>query len=356
MRSILISHSNEEPDKEITMELYRYLSERKIDCWVDALLKAGHWTGQIGEIMYETPIVIFVASANSMKSKEVMKEVGYYIEHQKDGKSVIPFVIEEKYYLNPDKAAATAIYEFGANQLEAVFLEHYSTHEEAYERLIRLLPEWISRLENNPADFEYAEGDKVLAGYHGSDACVTVPPYVKEIADEAFLNNDALRKVIIPPSVEKIGLRAFYGCSNLMEAEGMEGVMEIEGSAFECTAIELCEGNGYCYAGIAFGGEPINGELTIKEGVKVVANEAFRYSDVRVITFPQGLKSIGAVAFSECIFLTSLRIPSSVERIGKYAFRGCKSLKSVVFEGDIPQGAQAAFDNFEKLIEGGEQR
>ncbi|MGN0807850.1 MAG: leucine-rich repeat protein [Candidatus Coproplasma sp.] len=354
MRSILISHSNEEPDKGITMELYRYLSERKIDCWVDALLKTGNWKDQIGKIMFETPIVIFVASANSMKSKEVMGEVGYYKAHQNEGKVIIPFIIDEKFYLNPDGEAGEAIYDFGANRLEAVFLEKYSTHEEAFERLIRLLPESVSRLENNPADFEYAQGDKVLVGYIGSDACVTVPPYVNEIADEAFLNNDAVRKVIIPPSVEKIGMRAFYGCSNLLEVVGMEGVIEIEATAFECTAIEPCEDNGYCYADVAFGGEPINGELTIKEGVKTVANEAFRYSDVKTITFPQSLKSIGAVAFAECIFLTSLRIPASVERIGKYAFRGCKSLKSVVFEGDIPQGAQAAFDNFEKLIQGGE--
>lgn len=357
MKSILISHSNKEPDLTITLELYRYLSGHKIDCWVDALMQAGGWRGQIGKVMLETPVVIFVASRNSITSDEVMKEVVFYRDRKKDGKIVIPFVIDEKYYLHPENAANDAIYdfvyEFGANSLQAVFLEHYSSHEAAFERLLRLLPVSVCRLENNPADFEYDQGDKILTGYRGGDACVTVPPYVREIAREAFMNCDAIQKVVIPPSVEKIGIRAFYGCSGLAEVAGMEGLKEIEATAFDETCVSAGMHGGY-YAGIAFGGDE-GSVLTIKDGTRIIANEAFRYCSAERVEFPQGLKSIGAVAFAESIFLKRLRIPATVERIGKNAFRGCKRLESVVFEGEIPKGAEEAFEDLQKLMKGEER-
>ena len=47
----------------------------------------------------------------------------------------------------------------------------------------------------------------------------------------------------------------------------------------------------------------------------------------------EGVKVIGEEAFINCIFLKKIVIPNSVKRIGNGAFRGCKSLKNI----DIPQ-------------------
>ena len=116
MKSVLISHSNREPDLGITLQLYRYLSARKIDCWVDALLESG-----------DASVVVFVASRNSLTSKEVMKEVGYFL--RTPNKTVIPFVIDMQYYLSPEKEAAQAIYSFGANSIQAVFAEKYPDYD-----------------------------------------------------------------------------------------------------------------------------------------------------------------------------------------------------------------------------------
>lgn len=356
MKSILISHSNREPDKTISMELYSYLSQRKIDCWIDALIKASSWRGQIGKVMLETPIVIFVASRNSIaETDEVMKEVLYYQRCRNEGKIVIPFVLDEQFYLHPvgaNEAFHEFIYEFGSNSLQAVFAERYPTHEQAFERLIQVLPDNVVRLDNNPADFVYEKGDEILTEYHGSDSCVSIPPYVKEIAREAFMNNDTLQKVIIPPSVKKIGLRAFYGCSQLSDVEGMEGLEEIEASAFDESGIAPRAENGYTISGIAFGGEPVEGTLHFCEGTRIIANEAFRYSNAHHIELPQSLKYVGTVAFADCIFIKDLKIPASVARLGKNAFRGCRKLERVVFEGEAPQDADQAFDNLSKIIDG----
>lgn len=347
MKSVFISHSNKEPDLTVTRELYKYLTEHKFDCWVDILLKAGEWRSQIGEVMYDATVCIFVASKNSMISKEVAGEIGYM--HDK-GKIIVPIVLDKKYYCNPGREAASAIYTFGANQWEAVFLEDYSDKTAAFDRLIALLPGDIARANNNPADFEYGESYKILTAYKGHDECVTIPSDVEEIAREAFRNNSKLIKVIIPPSVKKIGIRSFFGCSNLVAVNGLEGLQQIEASAFDCSGIALNKENNFTFADIVFGCDEETTEIIIPEGVKIIADEAFRYGCAKKVTLPQGLKTIGSLAFSENIFLESVVIPASVTYIGKNAFHGCSRLKSVLFEGTIPEGAAVAFDNLQNLL------
>lgn len=347
MKSVLISHSNREPYLGITLQLYRYLSARKIDCWVDALLESGDWDGQIGEVMYDASVVVFVASRNSLTSKEVMKEVGYFL--RTPNKTVIPFVIDMQYYLSPEKEAAQAIYNFGANSIQAVFAEKYPDYDAAFERLVQLLPADIVRLENNPSDFVYGGSDKVLTGYKGSDPCVSVPPYVTEIAKEAFLNNERLQKIILPPSVEKIGIRAFFGCSNLVSFEGGEGLTEAEASAFDCSGLAPGREKRFCFAGIEFGGDRGAEEIAVPAGTRIVANEAFRYGGAKRVVLPEGLETIGELAFAECIFLENVTVPASVKRIGRNAFRGCGRLARVIFEGEIPDGAEEAFERFDEI-------
>ncbi|MGN0213200.1 MAG: leucine-rich repeat domain-containing protein [Muribaculaceae bacterium] len=43
--------------------------------------------------------------------------------------------------------------------------------------------------------------------------------------------------------------------------------------------------------------------------------------------------AVGSSAFNDCIDLTSVSLPSTVTKIGDYAFDGCEGLKSVVMDG-----------------------
>ncbi|MBQ2553634.1 MAG: leucine-rich repeat domain-containing protein, partial [Prevotella sp.] len=61
------------------------------------------------------------------------------------------------------------------------------------------------------------------------------------------------------------------------------------------------------------------------------------------INIPNGVKSIGNLAFTGCSSLTSIRIPDSVESIGDWAFSGCNVLKSIY----IKPGTR---EKFEKLL------
>jgi hypothetical protein len=63
--------------------------------------------------------------------------------------------------------------------------------------------------------------------------------------------------------------------------------------------------------------------VEIEEGLEEIASFAFWNSGVVSINLPSTLKKIGDYAFSSCVNLESLVIPSSVTEIGEQAFVGC---------------------------------
>jgi hypothetical protein len=55
--------------------------------------------------------------------------------------------------------------------------------------------------------------------------------------------------------------------------------------------------------------------------------------------------SIGAFAFSQCLFLTSITIPKGVTLIDDSAFKGCALLGVIKFEGEAPTIGINVFSN-----------
>ena len=58
------------------------------------------------------------------------------------------------------------------------------------------------------------------------------------------------------------------------------------------------------------------------------------------VIIPEGVKSIGESAFSDCSSLTSVTIPKSVTSIGDYAFIRCENIKSI----NVPDGVKSIGD------------
>ena len=74
----------------------------------------------------------------------------------------------------------------------------------------------------------------------------------------------------------------------------------------------------------------LDGVYSIRKGVKVIANNAFRFCKSLVnINIPKGVTSIGNNAFYRCRSLTSFNIPDTVSSIGHSAFDSCISLTSI---------------------------
>ena len=68
----------------------------------------------------------------------------------------------------------------------------------------------------------------------------------------------------------------------------------------------------------------LKGEYSIREGVKVIGDNAFFYcSSLRSFTIPNSVICIGDKVFEDCYFLKSITIPSSVVAVIGNPFYGC---------------------------------
>ena len=83
--------------------------------------------------------------------------------------------------------------------------------------------------------------------------------------------------------------------------------------------------------------------VSLPKGLTSIGEAAFSgCSSLTRITIPESVTSIGEAAFSGCSSLTRITIPESVTNIGRFAFLGCSSLKSITIPDsvvDIDYGA-----------------
>ena len=75
-------------------------------------------------------------------------------------------------------------------------------------------------------------------------------------------------------------------------------------------------------------------EYTVPEGTEVIGNDAWGKMDkLKNINLPNGLLEIESLAFSGCMGLTSIQLPSTLKEIGGYAFEFTMLRYIVVPEG-----------------------
>ena len=113
-----------------------------------------------------------------------------------------------------------------------------------------------------------------------------------ELGNSVFKGCSVLTSVTIPSSVTSIDAWAFEGCSGLTSLIIPSSVTSIERSAFkDCSGLTS-------------------------------------------LTIPSSVTSIGSYVFENCSGLTSITIPSSVTEIGGAAFKGCSSLINLYYKID----------------------
>ena len=125
------------------------------------------------------------------------------------------------------------------------------------------------------------------------------PTYFTE---DLYIQGELVEEVKITTAT-KIGACAFYNCQSIKSIEIPDSVTSI--------------GDG------AFGG----------------------CSSLTSIVIPDSVTSIGDNAFSSCASVTSIEIPDSVTSIGSSAFYNCSSLTKVNYLGTINQWVEIEFEN-----------
>ena len=163
---------------------------------------------------------------------------------------------------------------------------------------------------------------------------ITIPNSVTSIGSSAFDRCSSLSSVTIPNSVTSIGSWAFCYCRSLTSITIGNSVKSIRDRAFSCCSslTSITIPNSVTKIGdYAF--EACSGltSITIGNGVTSIGYNAFRScSSLTSITIGNSVKSIGHAAFSSCSSLTSITIGNSVTSIGSDAFVGCSSLTIVI--------------------------
>ena len=118
---------------------------------------------------------------------------------------------------------------------------------------------------------------KALVYSDGEKEYVKVKDYTKVIADCVFSDNENLKKIEFPDSLERIGNESFRSCKSLEE-------------------------------------------ISVPEGVDIIGESAFMYSGLKKVSLPETVVNIGDYAFMECIHLSEINLPKNIENIGHWCF------------------------------------
>ena len=236
------------------------------------------------------------------------------------------------------------------------------------------------------ADFE-RDGD-TLIHYTGTASAVSVPAGIREIAPEAFADQNGITKVYIPSSVEKIGEGAFRNCTNLKEVSLSDGLITIESGAFaDCSSL-----SGFTLPKTleTIGAGVFSGDTALKS-INIGKNRLFSYADgvlydrdqaklievmpgreaetlnmpttvtdieryafwgqehLKEVTLSPNLSEIPEYAFSNCINLQKVSIPYSVRKIAVKAFEDCKNLGNITIPPSVTTIHDTAFDGCDNL-------
>ena len=178
---------------------------------------------------------------------------------------------------------------------------------------------------------------------------IWLPNNLESIADKAFCGCSSLTGITIPNGVTAIGNEAFASCSKLLTVAIPDSVTSIGNDAFKpCKSlISITVGdnneyyasdNGVLYdkkqkALLLYPSANNNNSYVIPDGVMTIGKMAF-YSckSLTDVTIPDSVTSIGNNAFASCSALTSITIPDSVTSIGNNALDNCKSLTSITVD------------------------
>lgn len=198
---------------------------------------------------------------------------------------------------------------------------------------------------------------------------VTLNEGLESIGGDAFSNNDAMREIEFPSTLSYIGGSAFYRCNvlNKVTFNGAVGdigfrafdysfqIKEVYGKDVESwcrmgfrdstsnpltTAKHLylagapvvdlvIPGNIDVISSYTFYGLETLKSLSICDGVTKIGEAAFRYTtSLETVEFGNTLEHIGANAFGYSSII-NLVFPNSLKTLGKYAFERCEQLETI---------------------------
>lgn len=144
-----------------------------------------------------------------------------------------------------------------------------------------------------------------------------------------FIDNDAIKNIVIDEGITSIGDEAFSDCKELTSVIIPNSVTSIGHGAF------------YCCGNLT--------DITIPNSVTSIGENAFSVCGITSIEIPDSVTNIGAGAFNNCYRLTSVEISNSVTKINDSVFRSCDELSNVIIPESVVSIGKDAFLNCDSL-------
>lgn len=193
------------------------------------------------------------------------------------------------------------------------------------------------------ASYKVLEGTKSIAwmAFTDCDNIVSIefPDSLTTLAMECFRDCSALEEVIFGNGLRSINEGAFDDCENLVNINLPEGITYIS-SAFSGTGFEDVDSNwenNALYIGeYLIDTKNISGTFAVKDGTKVIADNAMSSAGMTGVVIPDSVVSLGNEAFRYCSLLKEISIGKGVKNIGDDAFYKCNALEKITVDPENP--------------------
>ena len=178
-----------------------------------------------------------------------------------------------------------------------------------------------------------------------------MPEGITSIGDYAFEACSAATSVTLPASLKTIGKCAFSGDAQLEKVDIPKNVSKIGDGAFlYCMAVKsITVGEGLTELGqfVFAGCESVFSMDLSKSKLKALPDRTFcNCTRLYEVKMPDSIETVGKRAFSNCDALGKLEFGSRVKTVGDYAFEKCSNLSELSLEGS--EGLKLGSNEFYK--------
>ena len=155
----------------------------------------------------------------------------------------------------------------------------------------------------------------------------------------------------IPNSVEYIEQYAFKGCKNIDTIVIPESIISIGKKAFEGCSFPtvIWEANNYATDNMSLSDTPFIScsisSFIVGNNITNIPNYiCCKQTNLSQVHIPEGVVSVGNLAFKECTNLTSITLPASIQKIGAGAFEKCTRIQTITYKGTMEQWGLITLD------------
>ena len=180
---------------------------------------------------------------------------------------------------------------------------------------------------NHISSFTLNEG-LIEIGYRAFYGCnkitsITIPSTVTTIAENCFETCSSLQSITLSSSLVSLESNVFNRCTKLKSINIPGSVKEIKPYAFySCTELR---------------------NVTLNEGLEIIGDNSFCYTDIDKIDLPSSVRKVGAHAFAACINLKEVILNEGLVEIGEYCFNLSRFIERINIPSTVNLIGEGAF-------------